>query len=1051
MNEASEEVGTARHPTRRLFLRIMLVISLVLVLAALGVWLERRQIAGRIVDRTLRDAGVAARYTIADLGPGQQRLTNVVIGNPDRPDLVADWIETETRIGWSGAHVTGVRARHVRLRATLKDGKVSFGAIDRLLPPPGGKPFALPALDVSVADGRIALATPYGPVTVKLAGTGRLNDGFNGTLKASSDRLALNGCRIRKLNAAVDITVDRRSPTIRGPVSAESAGCWRTLLTGPRTDIVATFSPAFDRWRGNARVNAANLSTPYAAARSVAGRVQFAGTAGRTGGTLDLAAARVERADWRAEHIIMKGNYRFGADTGFAGRIAADGVSTDIDRLVATGATVRALAGSPVAPLAVKLQRALRDAGRRFSVRTDAAIELLGQGGAVRLTDLAIAARSGGRLSLSGGDGVTYVWPQPSIRINTHLATSGGGIPETRFTLSQEQSGAPLNGQGSIAPYSSGGAQLALGDLNFSAAPGGLTRITTRMTLSGPFGAGRIDNARIPIRLSWDGGRNLTVNPACAPVAADRLTVAGFVTDRLELRFCPVDGAMVRVGGGGTAGGVRLGANRIDGRLGSTPIAIALDSARFVFDRRTFDVAGLRTRIGMPARATRLEFADLSGRLTKDGLNGLFAGGGGRIGNVPLLLSGAIGHWNLSGGKLSVGGSMSVRDAAETARFKPMLVRDVLLALSGNAIAAQGELIEPTHSRDVAALTIRHDLANGRGRASIDVPGIQFDEGFQPELLTPVTFGVIADVRGRVSGSGRIDWSPDAVSSTGVFTTPATDLAAAFGPVTGLATTIRFTDLLALESAPGQIATVASINPGIAVTDGQIVYQTYRDARVLVNSGYWPFAGGALTLDPTLLDFSALAAKRLTFRVKGAAADKFLQQFDFQNINATGIFDGVLPMVFDVDGGRIERGTLDVRKGGGNIAYVGDLSQKDLGFWPNLAFQALRSIDYRNLDLTLNGPLGGEMVTEVRFTGISQGKGAKSNFLIRRLQKLPFVFNIRIRAPFRGLLDSAQSLSDPKRLIERNLPALLNRQNTRSSEAAPNDTIVKPPESRIMP
>ena len=218
----------------------------------------------------------------------------------------------------------------------------------------------------------------------------------------------------------------------------------------------------------------------------------------------------------------------------------------------------------------------------------------------------------------------------------------------------------------------------------------------------------------------------------------------------------------------------------------------------------------------------------------------------------------------------------------------------------------------------------------------------------------------------------------------------------------------------------------------------------------MVNSGYWPFAGGALTLDPTLLDFSALEPKRLTFRVKGAAADKFLQQFDFQNINATGIFDGVLPMVFDADGGRIEHGTLDVRAGGGNIAYVGDLSQKNLGFWPNLAFQALRSIDYRNLDLTLNGPLSGEMVTEVRFAGISQGKGAKSNFLIRRLQKLPFVFNIRIRAPFRGLLDSAQSFSDPKRLIERNLPALLEQQNKRANGAASPETIVKPPESRIM-
>jgi hypothetical protein len=80
----------------------------------------------------------------------------------------------------------------------------------------------------------------------------------------------------------------------------------------------------------------------------------------------------------------------------------------------------------------------------------------------------------------------------------------------------------------------------------------------------------------------------------------------------------------------------------------------------------------------------------------------------------------------------------------------------------------------------------------------------------------------------------------------------------------------------------------------------------------------------------------------------------------------------------------------------------------------------------------MNGALAGEMITEVRFAGISQGAGAKSNFLVRRLQRLPFVFNIKIRAPFRGLLDSAASFYDPSRLIQRNLPQLLERQNRRA-------------------
>ncbi|PMU86149.1 hypothetical protein, partial [Pseudomonas sp. GP01-A4] len=84
---------------------------------------------------------------------------------------------------------------------------------------------------------------------------------------------------------------------------------------------------------------------------------------------------------------------------------------------------------------------------------------------------------------------------------------------------------------------------------------------------------------------------------------------------------------------------------------------------------------------------------------------------------------------------------------------------------------------------------------------------------------------VIANVVGAVSGEGHIRWTPQAVTSDGVFRTPGIDLAAAFGPASGIAGEVRFTDLLNLESAPGQITTIKSLNPGIAVNDGTVRYQ----------------------------------------------------------------------------------------------------------------------------------------------------------------------------------------------------------------------------------
>ena len=332
------------------------------------------------------------------------------------------------------------------------------------------------------------------------------------------------------------------------------------------------------------------------------------------------------------------------------------------------------------------------------------------------------------------------------------------------------------------------------------------------------------------------------------------------------------------------------------------------------------------------------------------------------------------------------------------------------------------------------------------------VPGITFGDSFQPNELTRLTFGVVADVKGTVSGRGDIAWSPDDVTSTGTFRTADTDLAAAFGPLTGLAGEIRFTDLLGLVTAPGQVATIAEVNPGIPVTDGVVRYRLIEGMRVQIEGGRWPLGGGEMVLEPTILDFAEDQERRMTFRVTGVDGGLFLQQFEFDNLNASGVFDGVLPMIFDASGGRIEGGKLQSR-GGGNLSYVGEVSKEDVGFWGNLAFQALKSMNYRHLTIELDGPLAGEMLTAIRFAGVSQGEGTYSNFLIRRLAKLPFVFNVRIKAPFRQLIDSVQNYYDPKRLIERNLPALQAEQRRREQglPPAPLDTTIQPSESETVP
>lgn len=1031
---------------------VVLAIALILLALLIVLWTERKPIASNYIDKALAERGVAARYTIAELGLNHQRLTGVVIGDPAHPDLVADWVELRTSVGLSGIGIDAIRAGHVRISAGLVDGKLSLGALDKLMPAPSGKPFTLPGFIADIEDARMRLVAPQGVIGLKLSGKGRLNDGFRGQLAAVSERLDLGGCVTGRVSGEVAIRIDNAAPTIEGPAQLASLNCGDTLVRGIGADVKVALSEALDQWNGQLRLGIAELRHPSGQALAIRGLVRFAGSAQGNSGDIALQSGEAKGDGLRAASAALSGAFEIrGATRSFEGSAHGSDVSVDRATLTRVSAYADSAAGTPLAPLARKLAGALATAGRSFTFDTRIAARLDGTGGMASLDNVAMATPAGVRATLSGGAGISYGWPGPGLRVDGQLATSGGGLPEARIDLKQAGPGAPVTGTAAIEPYAADGARLAFTPVAFTATPGGLTRLSTRISLSGPLGDGHVDNLSLPVIALWDGHDRLQVNRDCAPLTFDRLAMSGLTLRPARLTLCPVDGALVRIERGRLGGGARTGALSLTGNLGSTPIDIASAGADLRLADMQFALARLGVRIGAPDRVTRLDFAALDGKMAGSAIAGHFSGGGGQIANVPLLLSAADGTWSLLGGKLDVKGALQVADADPNPRLKPIAARDVSLTLIDGRITATGKLVQPAKQVEIADVAIVHDLKQGVGHADLTIPGITFGDHFQPDELTRLTFGVIANVAGTVAGDGHIRWNADGVTSDGAFRTAGTDLAAAFGPVTGIAGEVRFTDLLNLETAPGQIATVKTVNPGIAVNDGTIRYQLLAGSRIQVEEGRWPFAGGSLLLEPTLLDFGLSRERHLTFRVTGMDAGQFLQQFDFKNLNATGVFDGSLPMIFDEKGGRIENGHLIVRPGGGTIAYVGEVSQKDVGFWGNFAFQALKSLRYRNLDIVMNGPLAGEMITEVRFAGVGQGEGAKRNFIFDRLQKLPLVFNVRIKAPFRGLIDSAQSFYDPKRLIARNLPALLEEQKKRAQPPAKPPVPIQPPASRKMP
>ena len=173
-----------------------------------------------------------------------------------------------------------------------------------------------------------------------------------------------------------------------------------------------------------------------------------------------------------------------------------------------------------------------------------------------------------------------------------------------------------------------------------------------------------------------------------------------------------------------------------------------------------------------------------------------------------------------------------------------------------------------------------------------------------------------------------------------------------------------------METAPHQVATIASINPGITVTDGVIHYQLLPHNLVRVERGEWPFMGGRLILHETVLNFGSPSAKRLTFELQGFDAKQFIDSLGFQGLEITGTFDGVLPMIFDESGGRIVGGRLDSRPPGGRLHYTGT---KPKGLMAGTLVNLLSDIRYQSMIIRLDGDLAGEFATRLTVDQVSLG------------------------------------------------------------------------------
>lgn len=1051
--EETLTAATERRPARRRARTAAVALAGVAGVAIAATWLLREDIADNVIAGELDSLGLQGRYRIVRIGPSEQVIRNLVIGNPARPDLTVEEIRITTRVGWGLPGIGRVTLVRPRLYGHVVDGRLSLGTLDRVIASGSESktPFTMPDLGLAIEDGRALIDGDLGRIGVRVAGSGALRGGFSGELAAVAPRLAAGGCEAGGATLYGRVTTAEARPRFEGPLRLASLACDEIGARASRVaaNVDVRLDAALDGAEGVLAPEAAAVRYGDWRLGGAGGSVNFVYRGKSLNARYDLAARQVSAPQVRLADLAFRGRARstqglsrFDLD----GDVTAGGLSPGAGLDGSLRRAQAAAAGTLGAPLIARMRNALATETRHATL--DANVVLRRSAGGFSLVVPRGTVRGTSTASLLALSRVQVMFGEGAPRVTGNFATGGRDMPSVSGRM-ESGAGGRLSMQLVMPEYRAADASLAVPRLAMAQSGDGSLTFTGEVRASGTLPGGHVDNLGLPVDGRMASNGDLALWGACTEVSFDALRYANLSLDRKRLTVCPARGRpILQTRGEAVQFAAGVPGLDLSGRLGQTPIRIASGPVGLAWPG-SLTASGVDVGLGPSASSSHFRIARLDATVGSE-VGGTFDNADIGLFAVPLDLRRASGRWRYADGAFSIEqGAFTLVDRQADARFQPLVARGASLRLADNAITARALLREPASDRAIVEARIAHDLGTARGHADLAVDDLVFDDRLQPEALSTLALGIVSNLKGDVSGTGRLDWNADSVTSRGRFTTSGLDFAAAFGPVRGLAGTVNFTDLLGLVTAPDQTFTLASVNPGIEVTDGTLSYQLKPGYLLQINGAHWPFMNGTLTLEPAQMRMGVAETRRYKLTVRGLDATQFVRRLELENLTATGVFDGELPLVFDEDGGRIEQGFLVSRAAGGSVSYIGELTYKDLSAMGNFAFDALKSVNYRRMEIGMEGALAGDVVTRISFDGLSQGAGARRNFLTKQVAKLPIRFVLNVRAPFFSLFGSVRSLYDPAYIAD---PRTLGLLDTRGAprHSAP-DAIIQPPASEKVP
>jgi hypothetical protein len=923
-------------PARRRRLALV-VLGLVAAVAALLLYAARRTIAREAMTGWLKSKGVAASAEVQSIGPTGV-TGSVVIGDPGHPDLTIERVDVGYGLHGLSFEVRSVRLVRPVLRARLRNGQLSAGALDPLIaefrkaPPRTGG--VQPR--IAVEGGVVALDTDYGRVRLDL--DARMADGRLQQLAARTGPARLHSDRFDLSLGASDLTVQgaggRIELSLDAPIDSGAAGAISATNARLRLSAAGPY-PDLKRKReagpvvAHAEISGGRLVLGDQALRN--GQISAALTGQAAGWIDDLTLTGRAVADLRAGGAEAGGGQagslraaasaealrwtRKGGDVVQA-RLAASAALDSYARDALKLTKVVAAAQGPVR---------LSQKGADFDLVTRA----LGHGAWSGLG--APAAEDSPEIAAAKRAARGFAFAAPSVAIR-----SQAGVLQARLIapvrLTPDRGGAATlarAGAGWRLTMAGGGLPKVDADIaRVALAPGGGVasgRIKAALSI-GPIEHGVFD-ASGALRLA-DGTLSFTAD-RCVQVSAPRLNFGTNVVDNLVNRICPTGPPLLTLGGGDW---------RIVGRAEDVSAEVPFLQARIAKGAGGLDLAARRGALQAQVNVAAAE----------------------------------------------------VIDAAPATRFRPV-------AISGQAQLARNLwtaalAIRDGAGRPLAAARLKHEALSGRGGVEFDTGVLRFAPGgLQPAELSPLVAAVGSPAEGAARFTGGFAWTPRTQTSAGVLEVPGLDFLSPAGKVSGLSGRIAFTSLAPLVAAPGQTLLAASVATPVApLADVRIAFGLQPEA-ISVTGGQAAVGGGLARVESLVIPLAPGQPIRGVIDLEGVQLHDLVEASPFADrVELDARVSGRIPFSAQGDKVRVQGGTLHAIQPGrlsiqrsalsnveasgaveapGASAVVAPAADASTDTFSDFAYQAMENLAFSTLSAGIDSRADGRLAVLFHIVG----------------------------------------------------------------------------------